>query len=69
LRKADLGIQIADSEFKWLAENHLFETIYAIRLQQYGTDDVKRLGSHLAPGKLNVYSVTKCKRTNSFKVE
>jgi hypothetical protein len=25
--------------------------------------------SHLAPGKLNVYSVTKCKRTNSFKVE
>ena len=25
--------------------------------------------SHLAPGKLNVYSVTKCKRTHSFKVE
>jgi hypothetical protein len=43
LRKADLGIQIADSEFNWLAKNHLFETIDAIRLQQYGADDLKRL--------------------------
>ncbi len=25
--------------------------------------------SYLAPGKLNVYSVTKCKRTHSFKVK
>lgn len=43
LRKADLGIQIADLEFNWLAENHLFETIDAIRLQQYAADDLKRL--------------------------
>jgi len=27
------------------------------------------INSYLAPGKLNVYSVTKCKRTHSFKVE
>jgi hypothetical protein len=25
--------------------------------------------SHLAPGKLNVYSVTQCKRTHSFQLE
>ncbi|MGB7444284.1 MAG: hypothetical protein WA919_24725 [Coleofasciculaceae cyanobacterium] len=43
LRKADLEIQIADLEFKWLAKNYLYETIGAIRLQQYGADDLKRL--------------------------
>jgi hypothetical protein len=43
LRKTDLGINIAESEFNWLAENHLFETIDAIRLQQYGADDLNRL--------------------------
>jgi hypothetical protein len=29
----------------------------------------KSLNSYLAPGKLNVYSVTKCKRTYAFKLE
>jgi len=43
LRKVDLGIQISDSEFKWLAENHFYETVGAIRLQQYGADDLNRL--------------------------
>lgn len=43
LRKTDLGIQITDSEFKWLAENHLYETIGTIQLQQYCANDLNRL--------------------------
>ncbi|WP_026103021.1 hypothetical protein [Pseudanabaena sp. PCC 6802] len=43
LRKAELGIEIASSEFKWLAENRLFRTIEIISLQQYQAEDFNRL--------------------------
>jgi hypothetical protein len=43
LRKAELGIQITSLEFQWLAENCLFGTIEIISLQQYQTEDLKRL--------------------------
>ncbi len=34
-----------------------------------GERDFSGVDSDLAPGKLNVYSVTKCKRTYAFKLE
>lgn len=43
LRKAELGIQMADLEFQWLAENRLFRSIEIISLQQYQAEDLKRL--------------------------
>lgn len=43
LRKAELGIQITSLEFQWLAGNRLFKTIEIISLQQYQTEDLKRL--------------------------
>ena len=43
LRKAQLGIQITNSDFEWLAENRLFKTIEIISLQQYQMEDFKRL--------------------------
>jgi PAS domain-containing protein len=39
------------------------------RYQLMNAPGANLFNSHLAPGKLNVYSVTKCKRTHSFKVE
>jgi hypothetical protein len=43
LRKAELGIQITNLELQWLVKNRLFGTIEIISLQQYQTDDFKRL--------------------------
>jgi hypothetical protein len=43
LRKAELGIQMTDLEFQWLAENRLFRSIEIISLQQYQAEDLKRL--------------------------
>ena len=43
LRKANLGIQVTDLEFQWLAENHLVKTSEIIYLQQYKAEDQKRL--------------------------
>jgi len=43
LRKAELGIQITSLEVQWLGGNRLFKTIEIIFLQQYQSDDFKRL--------------------------
>ena len=43
LRKAELGIQITSLELQWLVKNCFFGTIETISLQQYQTDDFKRL--------------------------
>lgn len=43
LRKAELSIQMTDLEFQWLAENRLFRSIEIISLQQYQSEDLKRL--------------------------
>lgn len=43
LRKAELGIPASDLEFQWLQENHLFKTIDIVFLQQYQTEEQKRL--------------------------
>jgi hypothetical protein len=43
LRKASLGIHVTDIELKWLAKNGLFTTIESISLEQYQTEDKKRL--------------------------
>lgn len=47
LRKAELGIQITNIEFQWLAENRLFKPIEMIYLQQYKAADQKRLEGEL----------------------
>jgi hypothetical protein len=43
LRKADLDIPITDLEFQWLSENRYFEAIEIIALQQYQSEEKKRL--------------------------
>lgn len=43
LRKADLGIQVTNLEFQWLAEKLLVKTVEIISLQQYQAEDKKRL--------------------------
>jgi len=43
LRKAELGIQVTNLEFQWLAENRLFRSIEIISLQQYQAEDLQRL--------------------------
>ncbi len=43
LRKADLGMQVTDVELQWLAENRLSNCIEIISLQQYSSEEEKRL--------------------------
>ncbi|MBO1348230.1 MAG: hypothetical protein EBE86_012950 [Hormoscilla sp. GUM202] len=43
LRKAELGIQVTNIEFQWLAENDLFQTVEIIYLQQYEAEEKQRL--------------------------
>lgn len=45
LRKVELGIQVTDFEYQWLAENQLFKTIELISLQEYQAEERKRLNT------------------------
>jgi hypothetical protein len=47
LRKAELGIQITEQEFQWLAENRFTKTVDIIALQQYQAEEKQRLGAEL----------------------
>ncbi len=43
LRKAELGIKITNLESQWLASNNFVQTLEIIKLQQYQSEDQKRL--------------------------
>ncbi|MDJ0694439.1 hypothetical protein [Mastigocoleus sp. MO_188.B34] len=47
LRKADLGMEVTDVELQWLADNHFFDCIELISLQQYQAKEEKRLETEL----------------------
>lgn len=47
LRKAELGIQITEQEFQWLAENRFAKTVDIIALQQYQAEEKQRLNAEI----------------------
>lgn len=45
LRKAEIGIKLADLEWSWLAENNLFDTITIIQVQEYQAEEESRISN------------------------